>query len=168
RALQGAAGLGAGALAAGLAGCGGSSSGGTKTPSLVAKPVDTTKQAVRGGIMQDWMQSEGLHFDPSTGTGQVTSHTTLAYSRLVRYKVGTVFDPPDGSVEGDIAQSWEFSADGLQLTLKVRPNMKLDPRPPTNGRPINAFDVKYFWDRFSQLSPDRGNWWSAVVPDAPI
>jgi ABC-type transport system substrate-binding protein len=45
-----------------------------------------------------------------------------------------------------------MSPDGLQMTLKLRPNHKFDPRPPTNGRAMNAADVKYSWDRTVGLS----------------
>ena len=53
RAMAGVATLGAGALAAGLAGCGGDDEGGGGGAGLVTEPLDTTKQAVKGGVMQD-------------------------------------------------------------------------------------------------------------------
>jgi ABC-type transport system substrate-binding protein len=121
-----------------------------------------------GGIMLDRIASEGPHFDPTTGGVAVFVHAAHAYSRLVRYASATVFNPPDGTVEGDLAESWEYSGDGLQVTLKLRPGVKLDERAPTSGRVVTTEDVKYTFDRYMELSPDRGNYFTAAVPDAPI
>lgn len=161
--------FGAGVAAAALVGCGGGNDGGgAKRGGLVTDPVDTSKQAVRGGTMQGRQQVEGPHFDPTTGGVQTWAHTQLAYSRLVRYKLGSPSSPSDGSVEGDLASAWEFSPDGLQVTMKLRPNVKLDQRPPTNGRTVTTEDVKFAMQRYATLSPDRGNYFTSIQPDAPI
>jgi peptide/nickel transport system substrate-binding protein len=151
-----------------LAACGGSNGDSGDKARLVAEPVDTTKQAVRGGTMQALQPVDAPHFDPTTGGVQTWAHSQLAYSRLVRYKLGTFENPPDGSVEGDLASSWEYSPDGLQVTMKLRPNMKLDQRAPTNGRAVTSEDVKFTVQRYSTLSPDRGNYFTSIQPDAPI
>ena len=142
--------------------------GSPKAAAVTTQAVDTSKQAVKGGQMQSFMPSEGLNFDAPTGTAEVQTHGLMAYSRLVKAKLGTVFSPPDGSVEGDAASSWELSPDGLQLTFKLRQGMKFEPRPPVNGRRATSADVKYGWDRFAASNPSRGNWLSSVVPDAPV
>jgi peptide/nickel transport system substrate-binding protein len=36
--------------------------------------------------------------------------------------------------------------------MKIRPNLKLDPRSPTNGRALDAEDVVWSWNRFIKLS----------------
>src|SRR5215211_5836142 len=71
--------IGAGLWSAGaalLAACGGGSSGGggEKASGLTTEPIETTRQAVRGGTMQASMESEGLNFDVATGTAQVVAH----------------------------------------------------------------------------------------------
>ena len=168
RALKGMGTLSAGALAATLLSCGSNGDDNNGSSGLVSKPVDTTKQAVKGGTMQSFQAAEGLHFDPSNGTSLVIAHTVHAYSRLFRYKVGTVFEPPDGSVEGDAASSWEISPDGLTLTMKLRPNMKFDQRAPTNGRVATVEDMKYSFDRFSRIHPNRANILNSLAPDSPV
>jgi peptide/nickel transport system substrate-binding protein len=170
RALGGGAAIGAAALAASLVACGdsGGDGDGEAGSGLVSKPVDSTKQATKGGVMQSHFTTEQPHFDPLTGASAIYAQTVHAYSRLLRFKVGTVEEPPDGAVEGDVANAWEVSQDGLQVTLKLRPNMKFDPRAPTNGRAITAQDVKWSWDRFAALSPSRGNLVNSVVPEAPV
>jgi ABC-type transport system substrate-binding protein len=163
-----AGGTAAAALAtATLLGCGGGDGDGS-SGTLVAEPVDTTKQAVKGGTMQSRQAVDAPHFDPTTGGVQTWAHTQLAYNRLVRYKLGSKAEPPDGSVEGDLAASWEFSPDGQQVTMKLRPNLKLDSRAPTSGRLVTSDDVRFTVQRFSTLSPDRGNYFTSIAPDAPI
>ena len=151
-----------------LAACGGSSSSDDEGSGLLASYVDTTDKATRGGIWQGYQGRDSDHFDPLTGTQATLAHTVHAYSRLLSFKEGTVFDPPDGSVVPDAAASYEISPDGRRVTLKLRPNNKLDPRPPTNGRVITAEDVKFSFDRFAALSPNRGNILNSVSPDLPV
>src|SRR4030095_10594307 len=90
------------------------------------------------------------------------------YSRLLKYKTGTPDEPPTGLVEGDAATGWEVSPDGPQVNFKLRQNMKLDARPPTSGRALNAQDIKWSWDRFSALSSARGDMNNSVNPEAPV
>jgi peptide/nickel transport system substrate-binding protein len=165
-----AAGVGGAAL---LAACG--SSGNTKKPGgetdstgLLSKPVDTTAQAVPGGI---WVKTatSGEGWDPLTG-GRVIAlgDSAYVYSRLLKYKTGTPQNLPIGEVEGDAATSWEVASDGLQVTFKLRPNMKYDARPPTSGRPLNAQDVLFSWNRYAALSSLRGDMVNSLNPDAPV
>ena len=169
RAVMGASTAGVGAAL--LAACGGGSNNESKSETaakFTTAPVDSSKQAAKGGQMQSFMASEGLNFDAPTGTAEVQAHAILAYSRLVKAKLGTPGSPPDGSVEGDAASSWEIAPDGLTLTFKLRQGMKFEPRPPVNGRVVTSADVKYGWERFAASNPSRGNWLSSVVPDAPV
>jgi ABC-type transport system substrate-binding protein len=56
-------------------------------------------------------------------------------SRLLELKPG-VGGPASGEVIGDLAQSWEISGDGTQITVKLVGNAHFDPREPTNGRVV--------------------------------
>jgi ABC-type transport system substrate-binding protein len=162
-----------GATAAGaalLAACGGGSDEPQKVDkeTLIARFVDTTKSATKGGIWQSYMARSSITFDPQVGTAADLAHASHAYQRLLRQKLGTVFSPPDGSVEPDAASSFEVSPDRLTVTLKLRANNKLDPRPPTNGRAVTTEDVKFSFDRFASLSPNRGNVLNSVSKDLPV
>jgi len=174
RALAGAGVLGAGALAASMIACGGDDEGGggaappPEDTGLASTFVDTTSKAVQGGLMQSWYQNQPQQLEPARATSAENAQIVHVYSRLLRYKVGTVFDRPDGSVIGDAMTSWELANGGLQLTMKLRPNMKLDSRPPTNGRNVTTEDVKYAFDKWAQLNPARGNLLTRVVPGAPV
>ena len=169
RALTAGGGLAIGAAL--LAACGGSGSSGGNTPDksrLVTKPVDTSGQAVRGGIWPQVVTSDAPSLDPMGAGRRPFEEASHVYSRLLRYKIGTADNPPRGDPEPDAAVSWEMSADQTQLTLKLRPNMKFDARPPTNGRVLNANDVKFSWERFTKISPSRTDASNALNPDAPI
>jgi ABC-type transport system substrate-binding protein len=173
RALSGAAGLGVSAL---FAACGGASSGssagnaGSEKSGLVATPLDTSKQATRGGIWPQIVNSDStdgfeMMASPQRRPADEASHV---YSRLLKYKIGTFDNPPQGEVEADSATSWEVSPDHLQVTLKIRPNHRYDPRPPTNNRPMDSGDVKFTWDRFVAKSVSRGDLAKSANPEAPV
>jgi len=158
--------------AAFLAACGGGDEGGDlgqkDTSGLLYKPVESTKQAVRGGLMQSAFAVEPTSYDPLATSSQfIFNHSAHAYQRLVSLKPGNVNEPASGDPEGDAAGSWEYSPDGLQLTFKLRQN-KLDPRPPTNSRVLNTDDVKWSWERFLSLHPGRLVFSNAATPEAPI
>lgn len=46
-----------------------------------------------------------------------------------------------GELEGRLAQSWEYSADGKEWTYHLRPNLRWD-----DGKPVTARDVKFTFD----------------------
>ena len=68
----------------------------------------------------------------------------------------------------DAATSWEVAPDGLSATYKLRPNLKFDPRPPTNGKVMTSADVKYSWELFESKAVARANLANSASPDAPI
>lgn len=174
RAITGAAALGAGAAALSLVGCGGGGNEGSKTvtqeeaASAVAKPVDTSKNAVNTGTLR------GVGSDQSTldslfaGAGQaLTPYTGLVYSRLLKFKPGYL-QLATGEVEGDLAESWELVGDGTQVNLKLRKNVPWDPRTPTNGRMFDSRDIAFTWDKFSTKAVSRFDFFNGANPNAPI
>jgi ABC-type transport system substrate-binding protein len=175
RALQSGVVAGAGLAGVLAIGCGGSGGGGTggaqqtETSGLLAPLVNTTKVAVPGGIYQTYIGSDVTHMDSLAATDfQSGREGALVYSRLIKYKAGTFDNRADGSVEGDAAESWEVSNDGLQVTFKIRPGVLFDQRPPTNSRPLDAQDVKFSWDKFSAMSNARSDMTNSINPSAPI
>src|SRR6185436_9691537 len=139
-----------------LAACGGGSSGGNKAASnqdksgLVYTPVDTTKQATRGGTLAHIANADPESFDSlGSGAASVPDATQPIYQRLLRWVVGTSDNRPNAVFEGDAAQSYEITPDGLTLTFKLRANNKWDSRPPTSSRVVTTDDVKFSWDTFA-------------------
>lgn len=82
----------------------------------------------------------------------------------VKFKPGAADDPPAGEIESDAVESWGFTDNGLKLVMKLRANLRSDPRPPTNGRVLTSADVKWSWDCFSALGTQRGDYDNKVNP----
>lgn len=172
KAIGGAAAAGLGALAISAVGCGGAEDGGNGEPAdasgLLGERIDTSKDAKPGGVFQGLTTADVTNFDPLSSpsfTTQVMSG--WVYSRLLKvipgYKV-----PSQGDLEGDLAEKYDVSGDKLQVTLKLRQNVKWDARPPTSSRPVRAEDVVFSWNKFAAISPYRGDLAYAANKDAPI
>ncbi len=163
------AGTSGAALAASiLAACGSSDSGSKQeTASLIAKVVDTTKQAKTGGILKTSRPTDTQTFHPFQISSPTAWHSPRSYSRLLRVKPGYLA-PYAGEVEPDFAESFELSPDKLQITMKVRPNARFDPRPPTNARLATADDVIFTWKMYEAIASRRADIANSVNPNAPI
>jgi ABC-type transport system substrate-binding protein len=161
---------GAGALGAVLlAACGGGDgdSGGGDASGLLAKVEDTTKDAKNGGTWISPLASDVLGMDPYSVTIG-SAHAPWGYSRLVLYKPARYPETPLGDVGPDGAESWEMSPDGLRFTFKLRGNLKLDPRPPTSGRLMNAQDVVFSANKFKAGGVSRGEFFNSLSPNSPV
>jgi ABC-type transport system substrate-binding protein len=146
----------------------------TATPplSLSTDPQDTTNFAKQGGTLKSVAIADVPSFDPHSATSTVV-HTQVAaytYPRLLKFATARFPDRPIGNTDGDLAESYELSADRLQATFRLRQGMKWDPRAPVNGRLIDAQDVVSSWQRFSRLSPFRTEMLfdAAIAPGAPV
>jgi peptide/nickel transport system substrate-binding protein len=160
--------------AAFLAACGGGSSnngsGGTQASnSVISQPVDTSKDAKRGGTILDWVGSDSASLEivsPLAG-GAGNAVASKVYSTLVREMPGYL-KPSEGKLAGDIAESWEMSPDNLQITLKLRPGVKFHNKAPVNGRALDIDDVVFSWNRYAAKGTLRSFTANSVNPDAPI
>src|SRR6185436_10334484 len=168
---------GAGAVgAAFLAACGGSGSdsGGkvdVKANGLLTAPVDTSKQAVRGGTIKDSRTVDISNFDPhNTQSGGSPAGSVNYYhqtgSLFLRVAPGHM-QPADWEITGDLAESWEWSPDGLKLTMKIRPN-GWAPLPPVNGRPVTMEDILWTMQRFQKEGSNRADYFNAINAQAPV
>jgi peptide/nickel transport system substrate-binding protein len=172
RALFAAASLTGGAVALSLVGCGddgepespatgpGASNTGQSTGATSAayQPVDTSNSAQTGGVLLDYITGDAEHFDPGiSDRAEVIGPTSVyVYPRLMSFVMAKFPEIADGSVEGEVAESYEVSGDRLQITFKIRQGMAWDARSPTNGRPIDAEDVIASWNRYAELHPTAG------------
>ena len=153
--------------AAFLAACGGEDGpGSTTSTGLLSKPVDDSKTAKRGGVMAFWRDREVDTSDPHATTRNAPGSIST-YSRLFRRKAGYL-GPQPVEFEGDLAESWETSADGLQMTLKLRPNARWHTVAPVNGRAVDAQDIAFSWNRVATVGANRSLLANSVSPAAPI
>ena len=134
---------------------------------LVSQAVDTTKEAKRGGTLKFSIVADIPNFDSHFLARSNAEQSILSYNRLTRVKPG-VLEGGEGLIEGDVAESWEFSADKLTLTIKLRPNVGMPPVAPVNGRALDAQDVIYSWNRFKANGTNRGDFFADVNPNAPV
>jgi peptide/nickel transport system substrate-binding protein len=151
-----------------LAACGGGQEGGSvgDKATLVAESVDTFKAAKRGGILKDHDPKDTPTFDfatPISAGGGASS----CYACLVRAIPGYL-KPTESELEPDMAESWEWSPDGLQVVLKLRQGVRFHNKPPVNGRVLDMEDVLFSWKRFADKASNRVNVVNAVNPGAPV
>jgi peptide/nickel transport system substrate-binding protein len=118
-------------------------------PSWTAPSTSAPK---RGGILTRASAWDPPVLDPrltnSVGLFQVA---TLTNNRLLRYPFA---DEAQGSADltlkGDLAESWEGSADFQTWTFKIRQGVKWHNLPPVNGRELVAEDIKYCYEAYAQ------------------
>jgi peptide/nickel transport system substrate-binding protein len=166
---------GGGSLAAALlAACGGggsksngsSSSSGSKS-GLITDVADTTSKAKQGGVLKDYAQAEPRSLDPVNPLADYNRIAPFVYSTLLVSKPGHL-EPPTGELQGQLAQSWETSQDGLQITMKLRSGVKWHNRPPVNGRAFTADDVLFSLERYAKLGPLGTLVFNSASPGAPV
>jgi ABC-type transport system substrate-binding protein len=161
--------FGVGAAALAIAGCGGGSEGEkTSKSSLIYEPVDTSAKAMPGGILSIAQGEDVQTFDTLTNFSTDSAAANRVYSRLVKWETFKREQGVQPSTVGDAASSWEVSPDGMQVTYKVRPNLKLDSRAPTNGRAVTAADFKFSFDRYAARGVNRTVLFNAASPEGPI
>ncbi len=160
--------------AAFLAACGGGSSsnsssgGGSKDQSgIVTKPVDTSKDAKRGGILKDKTNADITSMDVQQPLAPLNIPARHVYSTLVRQKAGYL-QGTSTDLSPDLAESWELSPDGLQITMKLRANAKWHNNAPVNGRAADSSDVVYSCTRYAASAPLRALVANAANPTAPV
>jgi len=179
RAIVGTASVGG--AAAFLAACGSddstgdsTSTGGSSTPEdngLVAKIVNTSAQAKRGGTYVYPARREPLHFDgKAQGQVQLNVFNGLAYESLVRNKPGEGKPSTWTEVLPNLSESWELSPDKTTITFKLRKGVKWQNRPPINGREFDAEDVSATWKRYEEADTPNNKFTNSnnLNPAAPI
>jgi peptide/nickel transport system substrate-binding protein len=108
----------------------------TQAPATEATTAPAAVTPKAGGTLIFARASEAQGLDP---------HLQTAFSSFLVMEF--IYEPlftydPDMKLIGLLAESWSWSADGLTLTVKLRPNVKFH-----NGDPMTADDVKFSIDR---------------------
>ena len=163
---------GLGAAAAFLAACGGGGDNGAGgngggSSSLVTEAEDTTKEAVRGGILKDRATADPSTMDVHQPIAPLNFTARHVYSTLVASKPGYL-EPETFELQGDLAESWETSGDGLQITMKLRQGVKWHNKAPVNGRLFDADDVVASYNRYAAKAPLRHLVANTAQAQAPV
>src|SRR5499427_6291417 len=106
----------------------------------------------RGAILMWASATDPPVLDPrltnSVGLFQVAA---LIYNRLLRYPFADeAKGNADLTLKGDLAESWEGSADFMTWTFKLRQGVKWHNLPPLHGRELVADDIKYCYEAYVQ------------------
>jgi peptide/nickel transport system substrate-binding protein len=162
----------AGGAALSLIGCGGGGDEGGvagDASGLLSRVEDTSKSAIQGGTWLDSFNIDIAGMDPGLNqTAATRGQTGPVYQNLLKAGLSTTKRPGPESIVGDAAESWELSPDATKITLKLRPNIKWDPRPPTIGRLMTTDDVRWSWDKYMANSVSAGDLDNSKNPDAPV
>ena len=157
------------AAAALVVSCSGDDSGSTTqgtSSNLLTEAADTTTQVKKGGTLRLSATSDVPSLDVQQNyTGNDFFFSTAG--RLVVPKAGymkTLGEEP----EGEIAESFEYSPDDLQITLKLRPGIRWQNIAPVNGRPVDVDDILFTWNRFAATGGNRVAVVNAVNPQSPF
>ena len=133
--------------------------GASHSPSLAHPPSPypswipaSDKPPKRGGILTRASATDPPVLDPrltnSVGLSQIA---TLVYNRLLRYPfTDEAKNNTDLTLKGDLAESWEGSADFKTWTFKLRQGVKWHNVPPLKGRELVADDIKYCYEAYAQ------------------
>ena len=83
----------------------------------------------------------------SSGSSEHTSDPAMGQTPYsVWYYMGAPMiyqDIETWELKPGVIESWEYSPDGKEVTLKVRQGVKFFNKPPTNGREVEARDIVY-------------------------
>lgn len=120
--------------------------GGAATPARPASPAASAAASAapsaasatgqKGGTIRFPVGSDPIP-NPITVPGGLSSifSNKLLFNSLIRYNSKTL------NPEGDLAERWDFSPDGKELTFKLRSGVKWH-----DGQPFTADDVKFTFD----------------------
>jgi peptide/nickel transport system substrate-binding protein len=128
-----------------------------QAPSAGGQPAPAAGTPKDGGSFRFYMWTE----DPPTldpylnVTYRSQEFAAFIYSRLLMSKKAPGIPAQAYIMEGDLAESWDHSDDGLTYTFKLRPNAVWHNLPPMNGRPVTAQDVVWSFQHLMQVSNNK-------------
>ena len=122
-------------------------------------------------IINNGSNRDPLHLDgKAQGQVQLNFFQSMAYEALVANKPGYKTASTWSEVEPNLAESWEVSGDGLQITFKLRQGVKFHNKAPVNGREFDAEDVISTWNKFisAETPNNKASSANSLNPNAPI
>ncbi|MHB1125565.1 MAG: ABC transporter substrate-binding protein [Bacillota bacterium] len=140
-----------------IAGCGGKAS---------TVENDKDSNVPKYGGVANWVLYAGdpENLDPQINRAFI-AHWAVSpvYNRLIKPKVGPDIHPNAFVPEGDLAEKWDISDDGLEYTFYLRKGVKWHDVPPLNGREFVSSDVRFNFERISELKGPQYDFFSNIV-----
>ncbi len=132
--------------------------------SFLYQREDTSAKAVKGGTYTTYYVGD-VTLDPLSATSYSSNYqTAYIYPTLLRYKDGFRV-ASTGGVEANLAASWE-QPDATTINFKLQPKAAWDPK--LNGRPIDADDVVFSWNKYAAKGQTRIDLANVASKLAPI
>ncbi|MBI2203450.1 MAG: ABC transporter substrate-binding protein [Candidatus Rokubacteria bacterium] len=112
----------------------------------------STKPPKRGGALARASAWDPPVIDPRlTQSVGLFQFAGLVCNRLVRHPFADeASGPGDLALKGDLAESWQGSADARIWTFKLRKGVKWQNVAPLNGRELTAADIKYCYEGYAK------------------
>lgn len=132
-----------GSAAAAIAGL-----GGIAPLASSARAAETPK---RGGTLTMARNSDIVSFEPVVPTDNMS-----IWAKLLIFQMLARTSPSGNSVEPDLAEKWDVSADKRTYTFHLRPNAAF-----SDGSPVTSEDVAFSFDRCINAKDSP---WSAMFP----
>lgn len=127
-------------------------SAGALAVASIPRPAQA-QRPIRGGVLKQIgleAPTFDIHASASFETPLVSSFVRRTLFKFVN---GARFDPSDFTLVPDLALRAAVSTDGRIYTIRLRPGVRWESRPPVNGRELVAADVKYSIERALKKSP---------------
>ena len=144
------------------------SSASAASSSLLSEPLDAKEQIKPGGVSKWVFLSENATLDIHVGGAPLNVPRCMVYSDLFMQRPGYLEEPTYTEFDGDLAESWEFSPDRLEVVFKIRPGVKWHNKAPVNGRELDTEDIMFSWSRFVEQGRTRTTISNVANPDAPV
>jgi peptide/nickel transport system substrate-binding protein len=107
----------------------------------------------RGGVLKA-IGLEPPTFDiHATVSYQTQLVSSFVHRTLFKFVNGAKYGPSDFTLVPDLALKADVSAAGKVYSIRLRPGVRWEARPPVNGRELVAADVKYTIERALKKSP---------------
>ena len=112
-----------------------------------------------GGTFFTTITTEAPTLDPHKAASAYTQVAVSGsvYSKLLEFKSGRGVPYGTSETEGDLAETYESSADGLTWTFKLRKGVKFQNIAPVSGREFTSADVVCTMDRIRSLPGVQNN-----------
>jgi len=136
-----------------LASCGGAAPTATPTQPPAVQPTQspTQPQQPTAAPAKEKVFRFGRYMDAVT-PDPVMNDANRDIWYMQQYYSGLLRFTPDMQVEGDLAERWEVSPDGLTYTFYLRPGLKF-----ADGSPVTPED--WLWSLNRARDPNNGIWW---------